>query len=75
MGNASNLRKNPTWSTIIDEMEKHGQIGFGFPIICKRHPEQVKLVSGPGQLPKIAPLGMDWSPAISALLTPRQVAA
>ncbi|KAF9649047.1 hypothetical protein BDM02DRAFT_3095370 [Thelephora ganbajun] len=57
MGNASNLRKNPTWSTILDEMEKEGQIGFGFPIICARHPEQVKIVSGPGQLPKIAPLG------------------
>jgi len=58
MGNASNLRKNPTWFGILDEMEKHGQIWFGFPIVCARHPEQVRLVSEPGQLPKIAPLGM-----------------
>ena len=58
MGNASNLRMNPTWSTILDEMEKKGQIGFGFPAVCARHPEQIKLISEPGQLPQIAPLGM-----------------
>ena len=69
MGNASNLRKNPTWSTILDEMEKHGQIGFGFPIICARHPEQVKFVSEPGQLPKVAPLGMGKNCTIDTLLT------
>lgn len=59
MGNASNLRKNTTWCTILDEMEKQGQTSFGLPIVCPRHPDQVKLVSEPGQLPKIAPLGMD----------------
>ena len=74
MGNASNLRKNPTWSTILDEMEKEGQIGFGFPIVCERHPDQVKLVSEPGQLPKIAPLGMDKRYIINFSLTLRQVA-
>ena len=58
MGNASNLRKNSTWSTILDEMEKEGQIAFGFPVVCARHPEQVKHISEPGQLPKIAPMGM-----------------
>ena len=75
MGNASNLRRNPTWSTILDEMEKEGQIGFGFPIVCARHPEQVQNISEPGQLPKIAPLGMDRNYAINVLLTPGQVAA
>lgn len=75
MGNASNLRKSPTWSTILDEMEKKGQICFGFPIVCAQHPEQVRNVSEPGRLPKIAPLGMDEDYAVNALLTPRQVAA
>ncbi|KAF8997694.1 hypothetical protein BDQ17DRAFT_1428824 [Cyathus striatus] len=32
LGNASNLRKNKTWSTILDEMELGGQIGTGIPI-------------------------------------------
>ena len=73
MGNASNLRKNATWSTILDEMEKHGQIGYGFPIVCARHPEQVKFISEPGQLPEVAPLGMGQKYAINALLTPHQV--
>ena len=75
MGNASNLRRNPTWCTILDEMEKKGQIGFGFPIVCARHPEQIKNISEPGQLPKIAPLGTYRDCAASALLTPKQVAA
>ena len=70
MGNASNLRKNPTWHTILDEMEKMGQVGFGFPAICPRHPEQVKFITGPGQLPAIAPLGMYRSFVIGTLLTP-----
>lgn len=73
MGNASNLRKNPTWSTILDEMEKGGQIGFGFPIVCPRHPDQVKTISEPGQLSKIAPLGMGQNGVLDASLTPRQV--
>jgi hypothetical protein len=75
MGNASNLRRNPTWLTILDEMEKHDQTGFGFPIVCARHPQQVKLISGPGQLEKIAPLGMGQKSGINVFLTLRQVAA
>ena len=74
MGNASNLRRNPTWCTILDEMEKEGQIGFGFPIVCARHPGQIKSISEPGQLPKIAPLGTSRIYAIGVLLTLRQVA-
>lgn len=69
MGNASNLRKNSTWSTILDEMEKEDQIGFGFPIVCARHPEQVKIISEPGQLPKVAPLGMSKNYGTGPLLT------
>jgi len=69
------LRKNPTWSTILDEMEKEGQIGFGFPIVCARHPEQVKTISEPGQLAKIAPLGMGGNRVVNTLLILRQVAA
>ena len=68
MGNASNLRKNPTWRTILDEMEKQGQIGFGFPIVCARHPDQVKIISEPGQLPKVAPLGTIENYTTNALL-------
>ena len=74
MGNAPNLRRNHTWSVILDEMEKKGQICFGFPIACAQHPEQVRNVSEPGQLPRIAPLGMSKEYAVNALFTPRQVA-
>ncbi|KAJ4474239.1 hypothetical protein J3R30DRAFT_649522 [Lentinula aciculospora] len=57
MGNASNLRQNETWRTIIDEMEQTGQIGFGFPIICPRHPEQQNIITEPGQLRRQSPEG------------------
>jgi hypothetical protein len=72
MGNASNLRKNPTWSTILDEMERGEQICFGFPIVCARHPDQVKIISEPGQLPKVAPLGMGDSWIVSTSLIPHR---
>ncbi|KAK0440271.1 hypothetical protein EV421DRAFT_1712588 [Armillaria borealis] len=50
LGNASNLRQNSTWKTVIDEMEQRDQIGFGFPVICPRHPDQRNIITAPGQL-------------------------
>ncbi|KAH9032058.1 AAA domain-containing protein [Lactarius pseudohatsudake] len=57
LGNASNLRKNETWRTVLDEMENEDQICRGFPIVCPRHPEAEQLISKPGQLPTHAPEG------------------
>ncbi|KAG7441498.1 uncharacterized protein BT62DRAFT_908111 [Guyanagaster necrorhizus] len=57
LGNASNLRQNPTWKTIIDEMEQRDQIGFGFSVICPRHPNQRNIITAPGQLSVVAPEG------------------
>lgn len=57
LGNASNLRKNKTWSTVLDEMEVRGQIGPGIPIVCPRHPDQTQVVSNPGELDRFAPGG------------------
>ncbi|KAJ4500147.1 hypothetical protein C8R41DRAFT_529014 [Lentinula lateritia] len=57
MGNASNLRQNETWRTIIDGMEQAGQIGFGFPIVCPRHPEQQNIITKPEQLRRHSPEG------------------
>ncbi|KAJ3852101.1 hypothetical protein EV368DRAFT_65176, partial [Lentinula lateritia] len=57
MGNASNLRQNETWRTIIDGMEQAGQIGFGFPIVCPRHPEQQNIITEPEQLRRRSPEG------------------
>ncbi|KAI0353983.1 hypothetical protein OH77DRAFT_1426841 [Trametes cingulata] len=57
LGNASNLRKNPTWSAILDEMEARDQVGSGFPIVCSRHPDQATVISKPGQLPLASPAG------------------
>ncbi|KAI9431019.1 hypothetical protein H4582DRAFT_1823204 [Lactarius indigo] len=56
-GNASNLRKNETWRTVLDEMEKEDQLGHGFPIICSRHPTTRQLITKPGQIPTHAPEG------------------
>jgi len=57
LGNASNLRQNPTWRTIIDEMETKEQIGFGLPISCPRHPDQKAVITEPGELSQKAPEG------------------
>ncbi|KIP03937.1 hypothetical protein PHLGIDRAFT_129844 [Phlebiopsis gigantea 11061_1 CR5-6] len=57
LGNAANLRKNQTWSTILDEMESRGQIGEGFPVFCPRHPKTAHVVTQPGELEKLAPAG------------------
>ncbi|KAF8263570.1 hypothetical protein EI94DRAFT_1772886 [Lactarius quietus] len=57
LGNASNLRKNETWRTVLDEMEKEDQLGYGFPIICPRHPNARQIISMPGQIPLHAPEG------------------
>ncbi|KAI1789279.1 hypothetical protein LXA43DRAFT_590107 [Ganoderma leucocontextum] len=56
-GNVANLRQNPTWSTILDDMENRGQIGSALPIICPRHPKEAHMVSKPGELPLYAPAG------------------
>jgi hypothetical protein len=57
LGNASNLRKNETWTTVLDEMENDDLIGYAFPIICPRHPKTKRFVSEPGELPTLAPEG------------------
>ncbi|KAF8265013.1 hypothetical protein EI94DRAFT_400563 [Lactarius quietus] len=57
LGNASNLRKNETWRTVLDEMDKEDQLGYGFPIICPRHPNARHIISEPGQIPLHAPAG------------------
>ncbi|KAK1220258.1 hypothetical protein PQX77_016994 [Marasmius sp. AFHP31] len=57
LGNASNLRQNPTWRTIVDEMEAKDQIGFGLPISCPRHPDQTAIITEPGELSQRAPEG------------------
>ncbi|KAL0062664.1 hypothetical protein AAF712_010501 [Marasmius tenuissimus] len=57
LGNASNLRQNPTWRTIVDEMEAKEQIGFGLPISCPRHPDQTAMITEPGELSQRAPEG------------------
>ncbi|KZT03360.1 uncharacterized protein LAESUDRAFT_366011 [Laetiporus sulphureus 93-53] len=57
LGNAANLRRNETWSTILDDMEANDQIGVGFPIICPRHPHEQQVISKPGELSTLAPGG------------------
>ncbi|KAI9445914.1 hypothetical protein H4582DRAFT_1804702, partial [Lactarius indigo] len=57
LGSASNLRKNETWRTILDEMEKGDQLKDALPIVCSRHPDEKQLISEPGQIPTHAPEG------------------
>ncbi len=38
-------------------MDQRDQIGFGFPVICPRHPDQRNVINAPGQLSVVAPEG------------------
>jgi hypothetical protein len=46
------------WGKIIEELEEKDLVGPALPIVCHRHPNEVKYVSEPGQLPQIAPDGL-----------------
>jgi hypothetical protein len=58
LGNASNLAsRSNMWRSVIDELEQNDALGSAFPIVCQRHPDTIKYVSEPGQLPRLAPDG------------------
>jgi len=61
LGNAENLsQKSKMWRTIIQELKAQRLVGTGLPIACHRHPEEVRLISQPGQLAKVSPDGMSY---------------
>ena len=45
------------WRSIIDELEDEDAVGEALQVVCHRHPDSVKYVSEPGQLPDFAPDG------------------
>lgn len=56
-GNAANLRKNETWSTILDDMETRDQISDSLTLVCPRHPDQKNTISKPGDIGRYSPGG------------------
>lgn len=58
LGNAENLSsRSRMWRSIIDELEDEDAVGQAIPVVCHRHPDSIKNVSEPGQLPNFAPDG------------------
>lgn len=57
LGNAANLKRNPTWSTIIDNMEENELIGQALSVVCARHPSEIRMVTKPKDLQRYAPEG------------------
>ena len=58
LGNAGNLSsRSRMWRSIIDELEDEDAVGEALQVVCHRHPDSVKYVSEPGQLPDFAPDG------------------
>ncbi|KIK93721.1 hypothetical protein PAXRUDRAFT_828683 [Paxillus rubicundulus Ve08.2h10] len=67
-GNAENLSsRSRMWRSIIEELQTNDAIGPGFPVACHRHPEQVRCISQPGQLTKLAPDGGCMEPCDTKL--------
>ena len=58
LGNAENLSsRSRMWRSIIDELEDEDAVGQALPVVCYRHPDSIKYVSEPDQLPNFAPDG------------------
>ncbi|KAK2464284.1 hypothetical protein APHAL10511_003741 [Amanita phalloides] len=58
LGNAAQLAsKSGMWSTVLDELQRAGNIGEGLPVACHRHSDIINYISEPGQLPRFAPDG------------------
>lgn len=59
MGNAGNLAaRSQMWRDVLEELEDKECVGTAIPIVCQQHSDDIKMVSKPGQLPRIAPDGM-----------------
>ncbi|KAF9310677.1 hypothetical protein BG003_008298 [Podila horticola] len=52
IGNADLLEreKNGIWPSVIKDLRAHGWVGAGFPLKCKNHPEQIRIVESAEQL-------------------------
>lgn len=52
IGNADLLEreKNGIWPSVIKDLRAHGWVGSGFPLKCKNHPEQIRIVESAEQL-------------------------
>lgn len=59
IGKASLMNKSQhgIWPKVMNELEEHGRIGDGFPIVCKNHPDIFRHVDTPEKLKINAPNG------------------
>ncbi|KAG9009435.1 hypothetical protein FRB93_005371 [Tulasnella sp. JGI-2019a] len=58
LGNADDLSsQSGMWKRIVQELTERDCLGPALPIACNRHPETVKTIDKPGQLPFHAPDG------------------
>ncbi|KAK5808427.1 hypothetical protein F5H01DRAFT_352070 [Linnemannia elongata] len=59
IGKASLMNKSKPgiWPDVMNELEEHGRIGDGFPIVCKNHPDIFRHVDSPEKLKINAPNG------------------
>jgi hypothetical protein len=56
------------WAKVIKELEDKNLVGPALPIACHLHPDVVKYVSEPGQLPQVAPHGLFCDKILSAII-------
>jgi hypothetical protein len=62
LGNSDDLAcQSDMWKGVVEELKESDCIGPGFPITCYNHPNTLRFVTSPGQLPAIAPDGEDHS--------------
>ncbi|KAG0018306.1 hypothetical protein BGZ82_000484 [Podila clonocystis] len=59
IGNADLMaqERSGIWPSVIKDLRSHGRLGAGFPLMCKNHPDQVRIVELAEQLDVVAPDG------------------
>lgn len=58
LGNAYDLSgQSFMWGSVVDKLSEQGAVGNKLPITCHRHPEEVRFISKPGDLPRWSPDG------------------
>ncbi|KAL5513488.1 hypothetical protein ACEPAH_3887 [Sanghuangporus vaninii] len=58
LGNAADFAKQSTmWSSVVSQLQENGAVGDAIPIKCHRHPDDIRYISKPGELPKSSPDG------------------
>lgn len=45
------------WTSIINDLQREDSVDSSLPIRCNQHPDDIRYISKPGDLPRVSPDG------------------